>query len=380
MSTAPVGLTVNSVATPSSNNNTKAHSPYASPFHNPADCSPENRKFFANNSQRNSPDHASENSTGEEMAISLPPSMEPDSPFSSFQPFRRSPPPYTSALVTVPVRQPSYLRESAAVNSSHFSSPSNSEPTTPSRRPIGSNRLSYYTPVSAPEGCFHTCLTGQCEFVQPPHMTPVDHPTPQFPCFRLFLGQIRFESSAAEVRWIIRHLTGITAVKVEARGVGCFLAYFRTAEEANSVKLIHKRVLFDRTGIWFARTPAQTEMMQHYIDNSLHTIPRSVRLPKDAMVVEEEKLAPSSHHHHSQHVAAHNGHHYSNHQQQHQQQHGAQPPSFHYHNPTHMMQHQSTPYHQLSTFPPSYQAIYLLQEQEQPQQPQAVDDENSGCF
>jgi hypothetical protein len=142
----------------------------------------------------------------------------------------------------------------------------------------------------APEGAYHTALFGQCEWIQPPPVPLVDQPTPAFPCYRLFLGQIRFETTPAEVKWIVQYVTGVQALKVESRGIGCFLAYFQTYDDMVTTQQLHKRILFDHSGIWFARTDEQSQAMQNYVRQALGRIGRGFRLPKDMMVVEEEKL------------------------------------------------------------------------------------------
>lgn len=155
--------------------------------------------------------------------------------------------------------------------------------------PSGPHRLIGYSQPTVPVGAYHAPLAGHCEFLQVPQINPVERPTPTFPCFRLFLGQVRFETTAAEVRWIIRNTAGVVALKIEPRGTGCFLAYFRTYEEMIQVKCLHKRLLFDHTGVWFARTPTQAEALHYYVSHYLGHVGRGFRLPKDTMVVEEEK-------------------------------------------------------------------------------------------
>lgn len=159
-----------------------------------------------------------------------------------------------------------------------------SEPTTP-HTPQGRDAIS-----AIPETIFHSPLVGHCEFIQPPQIPNCDYPTPSFPCYRLFLGQIRFETTAAEVRWIVEYICGVRALKVESRGIGCFLAYFRTPDDMTRVQHLHKRVLFDHSGIWFARSDSQAEYLAGYVAKNLSHIGRGFRLPKDMMVVEEEKL------------------------------------------------------------------------------------------
>lgn len=140
-----------------------------------------------------------------------------------------------------------------------------------------------------PEGVVHVAMVNHCEFLQPPNISPIERALPNKPTFHRFIGQVRFECTPGEMRWIIRRTCGVTALKLEPRGPGCFVAYFSTQEDAELVQQLNKRLLFDHTGVWFARTPAQTEIMQNYVHNSLIYAGRGFRLPRDTIVVEEEK-------------------------------------------------------------------------------------------
>ena len=146
-----------------------------------------------------------------------------------------------------------------------------------------------------PDGVYHRQLIGKCQFISPPNLSPRDEPTPTYPCYRLFLGQIRFETTTTELQWIIRFVSGVRALKIEPRNSGCFLAYFKNYEDLAHVKALNKRILFDHHGIWFAAQPSQAEYLQHYVSSNLTNIGRGFRLPKDMMVVEEEKLRQNPH-------------------------------------------------------------------------------------
>jgi hypothetical protein len=70
--------------------------------------------------------------------------------------------------------------------------------------------------------------------------------------------------------------------------MGCFLAYFRTEEDVAAVKELHKHLLFDHNGIWYAKNQAQFAELQFYVETCLSMYPRGFMLPKDTIVVEDE--------------------------------------------------------------------------------------------
>jgi len=149
----------------------------------------------------------------------------------------------------------------------------------------------FQAPVAQfPECCFHRSLVDKLEFIEPPAVSDSGVPFIRGPCFRLFIGQIRFETSAAEIRWLLHYLTGVSALKVELRGMGCCLAYFETYEEIQKVCQLRFRLLFDHTGVWFARDEEQMALLQRYVQYYVCTIGKGFRLPKDMMVLEDERF------------------------------------------------------------------------------------------
>jgi hypothetical protein len=141
-----------------------------------------------------------------------------------------------------------------------------------------------------PECCFHRSLVDRLEFIEPPFVTDAGVGLIRSACFRLFIGQIRFETTAAEMRWLIHYLTGISALKVELRGMGCCMAYFETYEEIQQVCTLRARLLFDHTGVWYARDDEQRAVLQRYVAYYVSQIGRGFRLPKDTCVLEEERF------------------------------------------------------------------------------------------
>lgn len=155
---------------------------------------------------------------------------------------------------------------------------------------------------SAPEGMpgseHAPYLQGQLEYIVPPTLNAVERETPaNARC--LFLGHMRFETTAAEVRWLVRRTTGVTPMKAETRGNGCYVVYLANEAEEAAVRTLHKRMLFDHEGVWFARNEKETQTLCDYVDHVLargRRGARPLRLPKDCLVVEDprSKAAPKT--------------------------------------------------------------------------------------
>lgn len=136
----------------------------------------------------------------------------------------------------------------------------------------------------------HIALAGQCEFLSVTPITAVRHHKQNAPRNRLFFGQVRFETTGADLRGLIYATCGVVARKVEARGSGCFVVHFETSEQMERAKWLHHRVLFDHTGVWFARTAEQQGALLRHAARNNTGPDADVRLPRDAMVVEEGKF------------------------------------------------------------------------------------------
>jgi hypothetical protein len=103
---------------------------------------------------------------------------------------------------------------------------------------------------------------------------------------KVFIGHVKFEINADGLRWMIYMLTGVQAGKVEVRGMGCFMVFFASAEDVFRVRGLHKRVIFDTQGIWFAQDSTQEQVLHHYATNVAPSV--HAKLPKGLMVVDEE--------------------------------------------------------------------------------------------
>jgi hypothetical protein len=165
-----------------------------------------------------------------------------------------------------------------------------------SMRSVGS-RSGAGTPL--PQSEHAHVLEGHAELLVPPTLTAVDRATPSN-VRALFLGHMRFETTVAEVRWLLYTTASVVAAKAEPRGNGCFVVYLANDEEMTAVRQLHKRLLFDHHGVWYARTAEEAAHMNEYVEHTLaNTRRRRLRLPKDCMVVEEPRSTPGGQHRHS---------------------------------------------------------------------------------
>ena len=135
-------------------------------------------------------------------------------------------------------------------------------------------------------------LAEKLEYIVPPAINAVERevaPTG----FAVFMGHMKFEPTAAEVRWIIRKLTGVTAVKAEPRSKGCFLVQVANEHDERIVRTLHRRLLMDRTGFWYARDANEQQDLSDYIEHVVNPGPKKrLRLPKDCVTVETPHSTP----------------------------------------------------------------------------------------
>ncbi|KAG5501418.1 hypothetical protein JKF63_03231 [Porcisia hertigi] len=110
------------------------------------------------------------------------------------------------------------------------------------------------------------------------------------PPIALFIGQVRFETTAAELLWLVHRTCGACPSHLESRGAGCYLLYCKSEADLTLVRSLHKRVLFDIGGVWLARTANEVDTMCEYIALDAPLISKRARLPRDSMVVEELKM------------------------------------------------------------------------------------------
>jgi hypothetical protein len=140
-------------------------------------------------------------------------------------------------------------------------------------------------------------LEDKLEYLVPPTLNPVERETPvSARC--VFMGHMKFETTAAEVRWLIRKLTGVTPLKAEPRAKGCFLVHLATEADETAVRGLHRRMLMDHHGVWVARNASEAQTLSDYVSfvlsRSNKASQKRLRLPKDCVTVETPHQQPSA--------------------------------------------------------------------------------------
>ena len=152
-----------------------------------------------------------------------------------------------------------------------------------------------YTPALLSETEHGAYLAHACDYIVPPQITPTDPAELPASARCLFIGHLRFETTTADVRWMIKKLTDVNPLRADIRGNGCCVVYLSSEQDANAVRLLSRRILFDRHGFWFARTGDSVDILMDYVEKVLPALGctgtkrRSLRLPRDAIVVEDSR-------------------------------------------------------------------------------------------
>ncbi|KEG09692.1 hypothetical protein DQ04_04801040 [Trypanosoma grayi] len=148
-----------------------------------------------------------------------------------------------------------------------------------------------------PPNVVHRALLGKCRFIPFPTLPPYDPPpTPQMRTYPLFIGQVRFEASLAELMWLFHRTSGACALTIEGRGSGCFILHLRSESERMLVRQLHKRILFDIGGVWFARTSQEVDSLCEHVALDGPYLSKQAKLPRDSMVVEDIKVDANDSH------------------------------------------------------------------------------------
>lgn len=152
-----------------------------------------------------------------------------------------------------------------------------------------------YTPALLSETEHGAYLAHACDYIVPPEISPTDPAELPASARCLFIGHLRFETTTADVRWIIKKLTDVNPLRADIRGNGCCVVYLSSEADADAVRLLSRRILFDRHGFWFARTGDAVDVLMDYVEKVLPALGctgakrRSLRLPRDAIVVEDSR-------------------------------------------------------------------------------------------
>lgn len=105
----------------------------------------------------------------------------------------------------------------------------------------------------------------------------------------LFIGQVRFETTAGELLWLMQHVCGVFPLKIEPRGPGCFVAVVATSEESAVLQSFNRRFLFDYTGVWLATNEEELRFMESHVLQHGPFLSRRSHLPRDRIMIEQQK-------------------------------------------------------------------------------------------
>jgi len=123
-------------------------------------------------------------------------------------------------------------------------------------------------------GTLHCPLAGVVNFVPYPlTVMTVDTAPPKNVLWRLFIGQLPYDSTVVQAEWIIRALTGVQCYYTEMihswrnpqhTPKGCVHTYCFPEDADRVIAMLHHAVLVDDTGVWFAADDEQFGMLNEY--------------------------------------------------------------------------------------------------------------------
>ena len=140
-------------------------------------------------------------------------------------------------------------------------------------------------------------LLGRCRYVHfPYHIFDSSTYTAMPPSLppglvRVFIGQTTYYATGRILRWVVHAVCGVVVPFVEVtRGASYHYLHVRTIEDRDRVILaMHKRVLFDATGVWVAEDDAQAAVLAAFIATERREMMPAVSLPRNSMVVEANR-------------------------------------------------------------------------------------------
>jgi hypothetical protein len=120
-------------------------------------------------------------------------------------------------------------------------------------------------------------------------------PLPKFPrelkndSLSLFFGQVGFNMTPELLCWLIEVLTSGRVRPVHAFNCAwsCFVVQFACDEDVRMMLSWRECVIFDRSGVWIAKTQEQKRQLEEYCERvqSGHCQVKGARLPKHAMII-----------------------------------------------------------------------------------------------
>jgi len=121
--------------------------------------------------------------------------------------------------------------------------------------------------------------------------------------FRMFVGQVKREITAYQLRYLLRAATGVTPRMVRAKeGHMCWLVVVDTYDEFRAITAKNRQILCDMEGA-FVDDSADGSVLRNYcnaLKQQALSYGHSYVLPRNAIVIEQED---ARHGHHGQHHA-----------------------------------------------------------------------------
>nr|CCC94740.1 conserved hypothetical protein [Trypanosoma congolense IL3000] len=148
------------------------------------------------------------------------------------------------------------------------------------------------SPLASPsDKAVHRALRGKCRFIRFPAEVPPFEPLapPAEGGHKLFVGQLRFETSFDELAWFLRNVVHINLWNIEKRGCGCAIVSLYTDADREAMLRLKQRVLLDIDGMWFAQDATEQEHLLSYVSGNLEQLVKRMKLPLRPVVFEDMK-------------------------------------------------------------------------------------------
>jgi hypothetical protein len=143
----------------------------------------------------------------------------------------------------------------------------------------------------------HCALESKVNFRPYPSVPFYRNVAPHANLHRLFVGQLPHDITAMQLEWIVHEVTNCPIFDSECivkwpdrMPKGCVHTYCFPEHRDRIVRALHRRVLIDECGIWYAENDAESEELQRYcMEMKRDKTKRFPNRPNQPMVVEDSK-------------------------------------------------------------------------------------------
>jgi len=179
------------------------------------------------------------------------------------------------------------------------------EPVSPvhpySRQNAPSPTAEYGASLELPAGTLHTALTGRVSFIPYPveEFHVPEAPLGKDQMVRVFIGQLPYQVSDMQLNWLCytfgqgslvyypERITKHDAARGCKMPTGCIHAYCDPQTADNLLNNLHKKILVDDTGVWFAEDENQLLVLADYCQTmKLDRTRRFQNRPYDTVVAQ----------------------------------------------------------------------------------------------